>query len=224
MQAGAASESRGSSAQRRIARACSFGAMLLGIAGLAGWWFGLPFLTRIVAGYKPIAPSVAVCFVVLGLILLRLAVGHASARARVFMAAVVGLISLLGLLEFVAFAVGADLNLEDALTAYLARVSSIPLETMSPVAGALLFLIGAAMLAVLVGPMAYPSRGRFGDAAGVLGLVAAIVAAIFSLGYLYGAPLLYGGPAIPIAATATVGALLLAVGTVAAAGRAHWPL
>jgi hypothetical protein len=103
---------------------------LLGIAGLVGWWFGIPGLTRIAAGYKAIAPSVAIALLILGLALIRLASGGVGNRERGLWAAVVGLISLFGLLELVGFAVGADLNLENALTAYLAKALSIRFETM----------------------------------------------------------------------------------------------
>jgi PAS domain S-box-containing protein len=210
--------------ERSVAALSGAGAALLGIAGLVGWGFGLPVLTRIAPGYKAIAPIVAFSLIILGLVLPRLASGRAGRRERVLSGAVVGLISLFGLLEVIGFLVGADVNREDVLTLYLARASSIPFETMSPVAGALLFLVGAALLALLLGPIADRSRRKLGDTAGVLGLVAATVALVFGLGYAFGAPLLYGGPAIPIAATAALGGLLLAGGTVAAAGRDHWPL
>jgi PAS domain S-box-containing protein len=208
----------------RVAAWSGAAAGLLGIAGLVGWWLGIPDLTRIAPGYKAIAPSVAIALIVLGLILPRLAAGPIAAYARVLLAAVVGLISLFGLLELVGFAVGADLNLEDALTAHLAKELSIPFETMSPVAGALLLLIGAAMLALLLGPHDDARRRGLGDTAGALGLVAGAIALIFTLGYAYGAPLLYGGPAIPISLTAALGGVLLAMGTVAAAGHESWPL
>jgi PAS domain S-box-containing protein len=138
---------------------------------------------------------------------------------------VVGLISLFGLLEVIGFIVGAELNLEDVMTRYLAKVSSIPFETMSPVAGgALMFLVGAALLALLGRQTASESRRMLGDLAGALGLAAATINLVFCLGYALGAPLLYGGPAIPVSLTGALGGLIMAVGTVAAAGREHWPL
>ena len=221
--ADAGPESRGLSADRRIAALCSIGAVLLGAAGLAGWGLGLPFLTRIVAGYKAIAPSVAVSLIMLGSVQLRMAAG-VGRRERVVWAAVVGLIFLFGALEVIGLLVGADLNLEDAMTQCIARVSSVPFQTMSPVAGAILFLVGAAMLALLVEPISDQRSRRLGDAGGALGLAAAIIAVIFGLGYAYGAPLLYGSPAIPISLMGCLGGLLLALGAVAAAGPKRWPL
>ena len=212
-----------SGGERAVVAACGIAACLLGIAGLVGWALGSPVLTRVAPAYKAIAPSVAICLIVLGLALPRL-VARIGRGERLALAVVAALVSLVGLLELIGLAAGVDLNLEDALTARLARASSIPFETMSPVAGGLLFLVGAAMLALLLGPRADRRRRGLGDAAGALGVVAAVTALVLVLGYAYGAPLLYGGPAIPIAATAALGALLLAVGTVAAAGHEHWPL
>jgi PAS domain S-box-containing protein len=211
-------------AERRTVAVCSIAALLLGIAALAGWALGIPVLISIVPGYKAIAPSVAVCLIVLGLILPRLAAGRVARRERLLLAVLTGLIALFGLLEVLGFSVAVDLNLEDALTRHLARLSSIPFETMSPIAGALLFLIGAAMLALAMGPLVDRDRPGPGNAAGVLGSVAAIVALICGLGYAYGVPVLYGSRAIPISVIGVLGGLLLSVGTVAAAGRDHWPL
>jgi len=212
------------SPESRVAAWSGAAAGLLGVAGLVGWWFGIPALTRVAAGYKAIAPSVAVALIVLSLALIRLASGRAARGERSLLAAVAGLISLFGLLESIGWLVGADLNREEAMTRYLARATSIPFETMSPVAGALLFLLGAAMLALLLGARGTTRRRSLGDTAGGLAVLAALVALIFSLGYAYGVPLLYGSPAIPISLTAALGGLLLAMGTVAAAGYEHWPL
>jgi len=224
MEATTAPGPKESSAERRTAALCSAAAMLLGIAGLAGWAFEVPILIRIIPDYKAIAPSVAVSLVILGLVLLGLASGPVGRRERCLSAGAAGLISLVGLLELIGFLVGADLNREDLLTRRLAAASSIPFEPMSPVAGGLLFLVGTAMLALLLGPVADRTRRSMGDTACILGLVAAMIALIFGLGYVYGAPLLYGSSAIPISATGDLGGLLLAVGAVAAAGRDHWPL
>ncbi len=213
-----------SHAERRVAALCGAGAMALGLAGLVGWVLGSTFLTQVVAGYKAIAPSVAFSFILLGLALWRTFAGSAGRRERVVSAAVVGVISLFGLLEVIGFLAGIDLNLEDTLTGYIARLSAIPFETMSPVAGALLFLVGADMLVLALKTLTDRSLWKLGDTAGVLGLAAAIIAAIFSLGYAYGAPLLYGGRGLPIALTSSLGSLLLAVGTMAAAGWDQWPL
>jgi len=212
------------SPEQRVATLCGWATALLGLAGLAGWVFRIQAFTRVAPGYKAVAPSVAICLIILGLILPGLAGRPIGRRRRTLTAAVVGVVTLFALLEPIGFVAAVDLNLEDMLTAHLARVSSIPFGTMSPVAGLLLFLVGAAMLAVLLAPVGGAGPRRLRDAAGLLGVVAAIVALVFGLGYLYGAPLLYGGPVIPISVAGVLGGLVLAVGAVAAAGPGSWPL
>ncbi len=199
---------------------------LLGILALVGWGLKLPLLASFRSAYKPIAPTAACVLILLGLLLVRLSLGPLSKRVQVAAAVVTGFVSLYGLLEIIEFLVGADLNGEEALTAYLGRALSIPSAPMSPAAGALMFLVGVALLALELRPTTEgESRGRrFGDAAGVLGAVAATSAMVFVLGYAYGAPLLYRTRVIPIAATSALGFLFLAIGTVAAAGPAQWPL
>jgi len=217
-------DSQGPGVGRRVAALSGAGAALLGIAGLVGWGLDIPSLVRVVPGYKGIAPSVALSLIILGVMLQRLAAGEMSRRERTLSAVVAAITSLFGLLGVIGLFAGADLNLEGEMTQHLARVSSIPFETMSPVAGALMFLTGAALLALLLESGAEKSRPRLGDAAGALSLLAGTLALVFTLGYAYGAPLLYGGPAIPISLTASLGGLLLGAGTLAAAGWDHWPL
>lgn len=215
--------SKGLIRSERVAALSGAGAALLGIAGLVGWGRRVPVLTSIIPKYKAIAPSMALALVILGLILMRQARGRLSSVGRTLATAAVALISLFGLLDVIGFFAGAGLNREDALTRHLSQSLSIPLGTMSPAAGALLFLVGAAML-VLLQPATGESRRGLGSAAGILGLVSGAVASVFVLGYAYRTPLLYGSRAIPIAATAALGSLLLSTGIVAASGQSHWPL
>jgi PAS domain S-box-containing protein len=95
---------------------------------------------------------------------------------------------------------------------------------MSPIAGALLFLVGGAMLLLALRPPAARGRRRLASAAAILGWAAGVIALICGLGYAYGAPALYGSGAIPISGIAVLGGLLLSVGAVAAAGKESWPL
>jgi PAS domain S-box-containing protein len=211
---------------RRFALASAAVAIVLGILGLAGQAFHLPVLASIRAGYHPIALSVAVALALLALLLVVAVSGSMGRRARLIAAAVAGLALLHGLLEVVGFVVGADLSGEDALTRYLAKAWSLSLTPMSPAAGALVLVVGASVLALLLSTTAARAsvRERLREAAGTLGAIAAGGSLVFVLGYLYGAPLLYGGGVIPIAAAASLGFLVLGLGLAAAAGADGWPL
>jgi PAS domain S-box-containing protein len=215
---------RNGSLENRIADVCAAGAMLFGVLAVLGWVFALPVLTRVSPPYRAIAPSAAATLIALGAILLWSALGRGGRTARVLLGTLAGLIAVYGLLDLVGFLVGADLNREDALTAYLARAWSIPFMPMSPIAGALIALVGAAAVALLLRPCEDTDGSPPGNLAGALGALAAGGALVFVLSYVHGAPLLYGSSALPIAATSAVGFLLLGVGVMAAAGPACWPL
>ncbi len=209
----------------RIALGLAASAAALGLLGLIGGPLGLPLLTQVRPSYRPIAPSAACALLLLGLILIRLLRGPRPGE-RAGLAAGAGLVVLYGVLDFVGSLGRVDLNGEEALTRHLARVWSVPLLPMSPVAAVFMSLIGAALLVLLYQPRAPRELGprRLRSLAGGLGTVALGVALVFLLSYLYGVPLLYGSAALPIAATSALGFLFLGAAVVAATGPAHWPL
>jgi two-component sensor histidine kinase len=210
--------------RQRGAAVLGVAAALLGALGLLGWALGLPRLTSVVPGYKAIAPSIALALLVLGLALARQASARIGRRERSAAVLVLGLVSLAGLLEVIGTPIHADLNLEDAATAGLARALNIPFTPMSPVAGLLLLLLGPAMLALHFLPGAEPRARLLGEGVGAVATFSAAIAFVFVLGYGYRTPLLYGSGAIPIAATAALGFLLVSVGLVLSVGPRYWPL
>jgi two-component sensor histidine kinase len=216
--------SRNWTTRQRLVALPALAAALLGALGLLGWALGLPRLTSLVPGYRAIAPSAALALVILGIAMARQASGRIGRAERSLAASVLALTCLAALLEIIGSAVNADLNLEDAATAYLAAALRIPFHPMSPASGVLLFLLAADMLALLFQPVAAKRARSLGQAAGALGALSAAIALVFVMGYVYRTPLLYGSGAIPIAATAALGCLLLSVGAVLSAGPEHWPL
>jgi len=200
------------------------GAVLLGAAGLVGWELRLPVLASAHPLSRPIAPSAAAALAILGLVMVRLAAGRMGRPVRLLTGAVTGFIFLYGLLEVIGLLVGADLNREDALTRRLSEAWSTAVLPMSSAAGALMLIVGAATLALLWSAGEDRARGRLGDAAGGLGLLAAALAAVFVFAHFHGVPLLIGSRALPIALTSATGFLLLGAAVVAAAGPACWPL
>jgi PAS domain S-box-containing protein len=199
------------------------GAVLLGAAGLVGWELRLPVLASAHPLSRPIAPSAAAALAILGLVMVRLPAGRMGRPVRLLAGAVTGFIFLYGLLEVIGLFVGADLNREDVLTRRLSEAWSTAVVPMSSVAGALMLIVAAAMLALLWSAGGNTARGRSGDAAGALSALSVVVAAVFVLAYFHGVPLLRGSRALPIALTSASGFLLLGLGVVAAAGPACWP-
>jgi len=60
--------------------------------------------------------------------------------------------------------------------------------------------------------------------AGILGTPAVFVGLVIFMGYLFDAPLLYGGALVPVALTEAVALILLGVAMAGVAGREVWPL
>jgi hypothetical protein len=205
----------------KIARAGALGGAFLGLLGILAWPLEIPVLARGLAASRAIAPSAACALLLLGLSLLCVIPKRPTGGARLRLALTVGFVALYGLLDFVGFLVGRDLNGEEAWTYSLGRQWSLPLLPMSPMAALFMVLMGGAMLFLLYQPEApEESRGtRFGDVAGALGTTTMAAALVFLLGYAYGAPLLYRSSALPIAFTSALGFFLLAISVVATAHR-----
>ena len=91
---------------RRTAQACGTLIVVVGVAALAGWATGRPFLLGLRANYIPMAPNAALAFIVLGLGLFAVVGGGAWGRRYAVVGAVlVGVVGILRLGEYV-FGVG----------------------------------------------------------------------------------------------------------------------
>jgi signal transduction histidine kinase/CheY-like chemotaxis protein/HPt (histidine-containing phosphotransfer) domain-containing protein len=194
---------------RRAAQACGVGAAGLGIAALVGWLTGWRTLTSIRADYIPMAPNSALAFAMLGTAVYALAGAHRwSDRFARLGAALVLLVVLLRLSEYIT---GVELGVDQ-------WVFKVPGETLglAPVGrmalfAAIGFLIAGSALLLL----ASPTRKRAPAVlAGALGVVVTFVGLAFSLGYLYGVPLLYGSVAIPVALNTAIAFSLLGMGLI----------
>jgi len=207
-----------------IARFCGLGAMFIGIAGMAGWIFNIPALNSIIPGYKPIAISATILFVILGGVQLLLTHPRLSPVVRLFLLAVTLFVTLFGLLEIVQTVTGAPVSIEDAILRHYPALFANPDANISPVAGLLVFLIGLAQACYVYQQVVGKTIRPLSHAVGIVGSLVMLISAIFLLSYLYRAPLLYSTAYIPIAALATLAALLSGIGLITTVGDAAVPL
>src|SRR5262249_40500703 len=154
----------------------------------AGWLADRRPLAGFGSGFIPMAPNTAINFLLLGLALLALTGGRVD-RWRVGAAG--GAAAALALLAGVPLA-GVVLGAALSVGAWFLRVPAERLG-LAPVGKMALFTATTFAMASL-GVLALAS-GRWPgrDAAGLLGLATGTSGAVFTLGYLYAAPLLYGG-------------------------------
>jgi PAS domain S-box-containing protein len=179
---------------------------LIGATALAGWLSGSRALTAFGASYIPMAPNTGVLFLLLGVSLAVLTAPHR--HARLFARCAVAAALVVAAAHLAEYLVGADLGIDR-------WAFSTPSESLgfAPV-GRMAFFTALSLVlacpAILV--QSFPRRPRFaGELAGLLAVVVTLIGLVFSLGYLYHAPLLYGSARIPMALPTSVALVLLGV-------------
>jgi signal transduction histidine kinase len=195
----------------------------IAVAAWLGWATGWRQLAATRLLYIPMAPNTALCFFLLAIALwLRSLDPKLTRTGRVDVpftcAAIVVLIGLLRVCEF-----ATSLNL--AVDRWFLKVSAESLG-LAPVGRMALFTaiflaVGGLTVGLLTG---WGGVRRVRDAGGTLGLLVIAAGSIFLLGYLFDAPLLYGGRVIPMALNTAVSFVVLGAGIVAEAGPGAFPL
>ncbi|MEI7831799.1 MAG: PAS domain S-box protein [bacterium] len=202
---------------RQWATATATVPIVIGAIALLGWLAGMPLLTSYFPGTKTIAPSAALILIIYGLILLN--INSLQQRVRVALTAIVVIVSLLALAEMFFGLFGNGWSPEWALLQQIPALA-VTNARISPVASALSVLSGLMLLLLLFDIKQRMVR----HIPGWLALCGFIISVTFLLGYLYGAPLLYGSTIIPIAFPAALGFFCLSIAGIVAAGLERQPL
>ena len=208
---------------RRIQRGCAIALATISLAALLGWATGWRVLASTRPMYVPMAPNTALGFLLLAIGLwLRSRdpknTRHGRVELSLVLTAIVSAISVARVCEF-----ATDLDL--SVDGWFFQISGETLG-LAPVGKMALFTaIGLAVASLtLVLLIGWGHTRRLCDVGGVLGLTVIAGGGTFLLGYLYDAPLLYGGQVIPMALNSAVAFVLLGAGTLAEAGRGAFPL
>jgi signal transduction histidine kinase len=208
---------------RRVQRGSALALSALAILALMGWATNWRVLASTHPTYIPMAPNTALCFFLLatGLWLRSLPRG-VTRRGRVDVpAACAAIVIVIGLARICELATHLYLSVDR----WIFEISSeslglAPVGKMAPFT-AIFLVVGGLTLIVLIGA-GRVRRAR--DVGGMLGLLVIAAGSIFLLGYLFDAPLLYGGRAIPMALNTAVAFVVLGIGLVAEAGPRAFPL
>ncbi len=188
---------------------CGLIAAGLGVVAIAGWLTGWRILSGIRADYIPMAPNTALSFIVLGISLWALITERTWGLKLSRIGATV--IFVLSLIRFTELSGNINLNVDR----WIFQVSSeklglIPVGRMAvPTALNFLFASVALFLASSL------KRRWSADAlTRVLAGLTTFIGLAFCLGYIYGAPLLYGGTTIPMALNTAISFFVLGLGLV----------
>lgn len=172
---------------RDFASASAVVSILVPTAVLAGWSFGVPWLTGISSRFVTMKPVTAVCFVFSGFALRLLARGSSPAPANRRLAQISAtLVAIVGLGTTVEFASGLDLHVENLLFSRALFATGIPHPgRLSLATGIAFLLLGAALLLLDV------ETSRDTRPAQFLSFALVLLSLVHLLGYFYGVDDLY---------------------------------
>ncbi len=189
---------------RLAARVFSLAVVLTAVAALVGWFSGRRTLTAIHPGYIPMAPNTALSFIFLGTALAVLDDGR-RVTAR-FARGAAALVLVIASARFVEYATGADTGVDHWFFQFPSDSVGLAPAGKMALFTSLTFILSAAALLFLT----FPNQRVVTHLALLTGVIAGSVGLVFLLGYVYGAPLLYGGQSIPMALN--TGACFLGLG------------
>ena len=182
------------------------------IMGLLAYLPGMRLLGSIKESYIPMAPSTAVSFIILGMILLVINVKQRSVIKVLLTLFSALFVALFGLLEVAGFFIQSDLNFEDTIVPTVGTLHGIPIARMSPATGAAFFLSGITVLFLCIKRTVLKHNTLIKNLGGGLGLAVLLISFVFCLAYIYGTPLLYErGDTIPMALTTALGFIFLSI-------------
>ena len=208
---------------QRLRRAAFAGAAIAaGLAALAilGWLTPARALSSFGSAFIPMAPSTAVCFLLLAGATAAYAAVPKRALATRAAAAAAWVVSGLALVQLAQALGGGPSTADTLLVPRPARFGQVLVGRMSPLTAIAFLLAGGALLAVAGGRR----RPALGDLGGWLASLLAALGGVVLLGYGYGTPLLYGGTVVPMALTTALAFGALAVALLSLAGRGRFPL
>jgi len=188
----------------------------LALSAFLGWLSGWLLLARFDSNYIPMAPTSALACLLLGAGLWIESGWPNNRRARVGIAGLAVLAMILAALWLILNLAGSALEAECVSFLFAKRRGGMPVQIMSPVTAAALFLAATAFLASATAAWRHLTAAL---AAGV-----AAIGAVVLLSYAYGMPLLYDQPIIPIALPTSLPLLFLGLGLLSLSDRRDWPI
>jgi PAS domain S-box-containing protein len=183
---------------------------------LLGWvtpWRGL---ARVYPGSIPMAPSAALTLLLLAATLI-LEARRFSPRLTI---AASLLISSLAGAQLAIFTLDLPPALDEVLVPAPDMFGGVPTGRISPLTAVGLLLASLSLLFISLAP----GRRALGGAGAILAIAVCALGIIVTLGYLFGAPLLYGGAVVPMAFPTAVATGCLGLGLLGLAPRDAPPL
>jgi len=187
------------------------------IAGLEliGWFFEWQLYAAAILRSIPMAPSTAICFILLTMtVLIEPRKTWSKAHLTVSMSVIILVIVFCGL-DLLESLGATSLDIEGYLLPEPGFLYAISLGRMSPMTAVLFVLSAGAMLFIVIRFQGSQEHRLLSHLSGLLGCVVAFSGFTLALGYLYGTPMLYHSGFVPVAVTTALGFLFLGVALLA---------
>jgi len=191
----------------------------ISVIAIVGWASNWLIVAQISPQFIPMPPSTALMFLLLCASWFAYYDKPSSPPRRMLAEACALIVLVFCLIVLIEFLTGIPLDIEQLFLRTASRFGSVPIGGMSPITAAGLVLAGASLV---ISSSASGDRRR--QLAAILALLAASIGFVIILGYLFGAPLLYGSSIIPVALTTAIALDLLGMGVCASAGPTCWPI
>lgn len=176
-----------------VSHLCGLLILVISGAAVVGWFIGSAPLRSIGKGFIPMAPNTALAFLLLGLILLLFK--SDSTRFLLFARVVLVVVIAVVAARLGEYLFGFDLRVDHWFFHFPAEQFGLaPVGKMAFFTAVTFLLFNLAIFLVT-----FSNTRSATDVAKGLSLVVGFVGLTFSLGYLYGAPLMYDGSSIPMA-------------------------
>ncbi len=198
--------------------------IVLGIVAIVsiGWIVGAFDLTSFGPNYIPMAPLTAILFCLLSLTTITQITGPPRAVNRALCNVFLVVVGTLSIIDLIDFGLGDPFDFEATLLPNPKVFGKVMVGRISPIASAC-FLIATVAVALLNNWD--EQRTRFTrNISSIFGSILLFANMVFILGYIYGAPLLYGGTIIPVSLSTAVAFEFLAVAIILTSGPETLPL
>lgn len=167
--------------------------LIAGIS-LVGWLAGKTIIASISKTFIPVAPSTSVLFLILSILFL---VNKNSPKNRFKQLIILCFVTLSAFFSFlilIEFLLKLNIDIENIFIPNPGHLGRVIIGRMSPIT-ALLF----GLICIVIGTKLFPDSKFTNFCGAIFSLLIVFVAFVLLLGYLYKAPLLYGGDIIPVA-------------------------
>ncbi len=190
-----------------IAQLSGMLAVFIAVIALIGWFTDLRQLTGVRSDYIPMAPNTALLFIALGFSLYIFLLEKSWSYLFVRLCTIP--VMIISAFRFIEFSFNIDLKVDFWFFSFPDELLGfIPVGKMALPTSINFFLSGLTLFLI-----SFPeSRQSVYLLAKIPAIAETLIGLVFALGYIYGAPLLYGGTTIPMALNTAVNFVCLGIG------------